>query len=66
MTYSISIMGHGDEPYEEREATEKRLLRGIVGALQADGGNVSTFSFAGNEVRASSWDEAEALAGEEG
>lgn len=61
MTYSISIQGHGDEPYEERKATEERLLAGLVQALAADGGNVTTFSFAGNEVQASSFDEAKAI-----
>lgn len=65
MTYSISIQGHGDEPYEEREATERALLKGIVGALQEHGGNVTSFSFGGNEVNAGSFDEAEAIASEE-
>jgi hypothetical protein len=64
MTYSISVQGHGDEPYEEREATEQRLLGGIVNALEAEGGNVTTFSFQGNEVRASTWEEARRIAAE--
>lgn len=66
MTYSISIMGHGDEPYEERQGAEQRLLKGVVEALEEHGGNVVTFGFSGNEVRASSFDEAKALVAEEG
>lgn len=66
MTYTISVQGHGDEPYEEREAAERRLLAGVVQALDVHGGHVSTFSFHGNEVRASTWDEAKALAEDTG
>jgi hypothetical protein len=62
MTYSVSIQGHGDEPYEERAAAERRLLGALVGALDEHGGNVTTFSFSGNEVNASSLDEARSAA----
>ena len=61
MTYWISIQGHGDEPYEERKATEEKLLTGLVKALEADGGNVTEFEFHGNEVTANSWDEAKTI-----
>lgn len=60
MTYSISVTGHGDEPYEERAEAEKLLLGGIFDVLDASGGNVMTFSFQGNEVKVASWDEAKA------
>jgi len=66
MTYSISIVGHGDEPYEDRKATEERLIAGLVDVLEFDGNNVSSFSFSGNEVRAATFDEAKQIVADAG
>lgn len=51
MTYSVNITGHGDEPYEEREAAELALVKALIDALDARGGNVVNFNFQGNEVK---------------
>ncbi len=61
MTYNITIMGYGDEPYEQRRATELRLLAGLVSVLAKRGGTVLTFTFAGNEVKVNSFADAIAV-----
>jgi len=61
MTYTVSIGGHGNEPYEERQRTELALLEALVHALELHGGNVTTFHFAGNEVQATSFEGAQEL-----
>lgn len=55
MTWSISAAGHNENNSEE---AEKAILKSVVDALDADHNTVSSFSFAGNHVSVSSFDEA--------
>lgn len=61
MTWSLSASGHHDGEYATRKAAELASLRRIIEALDEVGQNVTGFSFSGNEVSASSLDQARAL-----
>ena len=58
MTWSLSASGHHNTPDWERE--EYDLLEAAVEAFEQEGIVVSSFSFSGNHVQASSLDEAKA------
>lgn len=54
MTYSVSITGHGNEG----EEAERALLNALVDTLEQHGGEVTIFTFSGNEVQVPSYDAA--------
>ena len=57
MTYSVSITGHGNEGQEG----ERMLLNALVDTLEQYGGDVSIFTFSGNEIQAPSFHDAQEI-----
>jgi hypothetical protein len=55
MTYSVNITGHGNEGKEG----ERQLLNALVDSLEQYGGEVSIFTFSGNDLQAPSFKDAQ-------
>lgn len=54
MTYSVSITGHSDKSTSD----EKALLVALMDALEMYGGEVTIFTFSGDDVQVPSYEAA--------